>query len=98
MEPGESFKVSTLCNPNYKRYGIYTCEMIASWSDCERPVYDYVAYGNFNKTGFLETYLQCPECGCGPEGTPNLNDLYAAEQAGLREVSRVATIMLNPHE
>ena len=91
-------KVSRLCNPNFKRYGIYSCETIASWKDCNRPVYDYVAYGNINASGFLETYLQCPECGCGPEGAPNLNDLYAAEQSGLRKVSHVATSVLNPHE
>ena len=98
LTPGESLKVSKLCNPNFKVYGIYPCETIGATGSCNASVQNHVAVGHFNKNGFVETFLQCPECGCGPEGAPNLNDLYAAEKVSLRKVSHLANIMLNPHE
>ena len=46
-----------------------------------------VGWAYYNTNGHLETWLQCPQCGCGAEGAANLNDLYAAEQAGSRKIS-----------
>lgn len=60
--------------------------------------YDSPSYGNSNINDTLETVLQCPRsesfpCGCGPEGAADLNELYAAEKAGLRKTAVSNTMM-----
>ena len=100
FELGQSLEVSRLCNPNFKAQDVseFSCDFLAGWGYCDIKVVHLVRYGNFNENGTLETMLQCPQCGCGAEGAANLNDLYAAEVAGLRKVKDVATLMLKPHK
>ena len=69
---------------------------MAGWGYCDIKVVHLGRYENFNENGTLETLLQCPQCGFGAEGAANLNDLYAAEVAGFRKVTDVATLMLKP--
>ena len=62
---------------------------------CDMKVFDLINNGQWNTYGLFETFLQCPQCGCGSEGAANLNDLYAAEQDGSRNVSDVANTIFN---
>lgn len=78
--------------------GYGPCDEMASVGYCNIKVEYLVRYGFLNTNGIFETLLQCPQCGCGAEGAANLNDLYAAEEAGLRKVSNFTNIMLSPHE
>lgn len=54
---------------------------------CSFPVRNLVGWASYNTNDHLETWLQCPQSGCGAEGASNLNDLYAAEQVGSRKIS-----------
>ena len=106
LKRGQSLTYSKLCNPNFMISGVASCEIIANWNFCKASVkgivlFSYKATENSNTNDTLETALQCPRserfpCGCGPEGAADLNDLYAAEAAGLRKISAGANIML-PH-
>ena len=91
LESGQSLTFSGSCNPNFEFYHRnmhYSCENAVSRPKlCTNPVHMFVAWAINNTNGHLETYLQCPQCGCGAEGAANLNDLYAAEQSGSRKVS-----------
>ena len=73
------------------------CDEIDFWGFCEGSVSSIIHGGNWNKNGIYETFLQCPQCGCGSEGAANLNDLYSAEQDGSRKVSDVAYSMFKNH-
>ena len=99
FEAGHSLQVSEPCNPNL----IYTtfllqqldCDKIEFVGGCNLSVIGLIFHGHWNTNGHLETFLQCPQCGCGSEGATNLNDLYAAEQDGSRKVSDVANNIFN---
>ena len=73
------------------------CDTIDFFDMCDAPVFILLSGGNWNTNGIYETFLQCPQCGCGSEGAANLNDLYAAEQDGSRKVSDVAYTMFKNH-
>ena len=85
LERGQSLTFSGSCNPNFELYYRnmrYSCESVVSTPIyCTQPVHLHVAWATNNTNGHLETYLQCPQCGCGADGAANLNDLYAAEQS-----------------
>ena len=99
LEPGQSIEVSRLCNPNFKGFrGASRCDSYNIHDICRLSVRALIYYGHKNSNGFLETVLQCPQCGCGAEDAANLNDLYVEEQVGSRKVSDVANIMLSSHE
>ena len=100
FEVGHSFQVSASCNPNYIindwRVNLnYNCDFIKKNNGCTFPVRSLFNYSKLNTNGHLETFLQCPQCGCGSEGAANLNDLYAAEQDGSRKVSDAANTIFN---
>ena len=100
FEVGHSFQVSALCNPNYIIYDSYlsqnfNCDDIKSHNGCNFPVGGLFYSSKWNTNGHLETFLQCPQCGCGSEGAANLNDLYAAELEGSRTVWVDANSMFN---
>ena len=97
LELGQSIEVSRLCNPNFKLRG-QDCDFWAYRNICSLRVSHLIMFGHKNSNGFLETVLQCPQCGCGAEGAANLNDLYVEEQVGSRKVSDVANIMLSQYE
>ena len=99
MEAGDSIQVSESCNPNFIHYFFlepdikYNCDEIMNMGLCGTTVLNLIHYSQWNTDGHLETFLQCPQCGCGSEGAANLNDLYAAELDGSRKVSDVANTM-----
>ena len=97
LEPGQSFLFSGSCNPNlefYYRYNRYSCETVETSPQFDSStVRDIVVLASYNTNGHLETWLQCPQCGCGAEDAANLNDLYLAEQAGSRKVSDVELLI-----
>ena len=99
FETGQSLTFSGSCNPDlefYFRGYNYSCESAKSahFVDfCSFPVRDLIGWASYNTNGHLETWLQCPQCGCGAEDAANLNDLYAAEQAGSRKVSDVELLI-----
>ena len=97
LETGQSFTFSRSCNPNLEfnyRSWKYSCETVeTSPQFCSNPVRVLVGWASYNTYGHLETWLQCPQCGCGADGAANLNDLYAAEQAGSRKVSDVELLI-----
>ena len=88
MKAGDSIQVSESCNPNFIHYYFfephikYNCDEIMNMGLCGTSVLNLIHYSQWNKNGHLETFLQCPECGCGQisEGAANLFDLYAVEQ------------------
>ena len=93
LEPGQTLTISGSCNPNFvtgsPEYP-FTCKNVEEFEYiCNWWVTYLVRYGLYNENGHLETILQCPQCGCGAEGAANVNDLYAAEQAGSRKVSEI---------
>ena len=96
---GYSVQVSESCNPNliYNNPTSlqYDCDEIKYHGGCDFSVHWLIKYGQWNTNGVYETFLQCPQCGCGSEGAVNLNDLYAAEQDGSRKVSDVANTIFN---
>ena len=93
FETGQSLTFSGSCNPDlefFYRGHNYSCETAKSVhfvGFCSYPVRDLIAWASYNTNGHWETWLQCPQCGCGAKGAANLNDLYAAEQAGSRKIS-----------
>ena len=90
LEPGQSLTFSGSCNPNFELYYRnmrYSCESVVKSPLLCTTVPMLVAWAIKNTNGHLETYIQCPQCGCGSDGAANLNDLYAAEQSGSRKVS-----------
>ena len=99
--------VSELCNPDFIHIQYpnfingnpipkqYDCDELKDMGACDMKVSDLINYGQWNINGIFETFLQCPQCGCQSEGAANLNDLYAAEQDGSRNVSDVANTILN---
>ena len=90
LELGQTLTISNSCNPNYvndRQGSPLSCETIADLPGiCSWRSKWIVALGVYNENDQLETFLQCPQCGCGAEGAANINDLYAAEQAGSRKV------------
>ena len=83
---GRSIQVSNSCNPNftYFRSSAEDCDAIKEFvNGCDATVEGLIYNGVWNENGHLETFLQCPQCGCGSEGAVNLNDLYAAEVESL---------------
>ena len=84
---GDSIQVSTSCNPNftYFRSSGEDCDAIKEFGEdgCDATVQALIYNGVWNRNGHLETFLQCPQCGCGSEGAVNSNDLYAAELESL---------------
>ena len=92
FEVGHSLQVSRSCNPNF----IWNCDDHENYDDaCNSSVAGLFYYSNLNTNGHLETFLQCPQCGCGSEGAANLMDLYAAELEGSRTVLDDANSMYN---
>lgn len=96
LEFGQSIQVSGSCNPNFVDNNNWSCEAVTPF--CKLPVSTLIYNGSWNTNGIFETLLQCPQCGCGSEGAIDLNDHYAAEQAGSRKVSDVPEIMSNSTE
>ena len=93
FELGQSIEVSGSCNPNFSYYEI-TCEQSGQTFDvCNLSVDLLFEFGVYNENNHFETFLQCPQCGCGAEGIVNINDLYAAEQAGHRKVTDDETFL-----
>ena len=83
FEAGHSIQVSKSCNPNFIIQGqlvnwlTFDCDEIKSVGFCDYNLANYIIRGgSWNTNGHLETFLQCPQCGCGSEGAANLNDLY----------------------
>ena len=99
FEAGHSLQVSESCNPNliYSNDLQFDCEQIKLYGGCDLQVTWLIFSGQWNTHGHLETFLHCPQCGCGSEGAANLNDLYDAEQDGSRKVSDVANTMFENH-
>ena len=107
LELGQSLEISALCNPNFMIFDPFfetspkwSCEDIFIRGICttHTSAKGYVYFGNFNTNGFLETPLQCPQCGCGATGAANLNELNIEEETGSRKVSDVANIMFGQYE
>ena len=96
FEVGHSFHVSKTCNSNVTNpFWNHNCDDIKEFGGCDIPVISLIYWSQGNTNGHLETFLQCPECGCGSDGAANLNDLYAAEQEGSRLFLDVANTMYN---
>ena len=99
FEAGHSLQVSKSCNPKFVYGDVQSwhldCDDLKYRGACDLKVTELIFHGHSNTNGHLETFLQCPQCGCGSEGAANLNDLYAAEQNGLRKVSDVASTIFN---
>ena len=98
FEVGHLFQVSKTCNPNFinSNYN-HNCDDIKNQGGCDfiDSAIFLVFWSQWNTKGHLETFLQCPQCGCGSDGAANLNDLYAAEQEGSRTFLDVANTMYN---
>ena len=98
---GHTLQVSESCNSDFihdeqfKQFEQLDCEKIKHFGGCGLEVNVLIFLGHWNTHGHLETFLQCPQCGCGSEGAANLNDLYAAEQDGSRKVSDLANTIFN---
>ena len=95
-----SIQVSGSCNPNFivgnPNNKQYDCDELKDMDACDIKVVDLINNGQWNTNGILETFLHCPQCGCGSKGAANLNDLYAAEQDGSRNASDANTIFNEP--
>ena len=96
LEPGQTLTISGSCNPNYEYPNTgrpeypWTCKTAEEYKYiCNWRSNNFIRYGIYNENGHLESFLQCPQCGCGAEGAANINDLYAADQAGSRKVSEI---------
>ena len=91
LEPGQTLTISGSCNPNFGGpEDPFSCKLLEEHAYiCNWWINSLVKHGLYNENGHLETFLQCPQCGCGAESAANLNDLYAAEQAGSRKVSEI---------
>lgn len=87
IEHGHSPVVSGLCNPNFVDKDGYDCEDYFENGYCDDMITQLIFYSVWNENGILETSRQCPQCGCGADGAVNLNNLYADEVAGLKNVS-----------
>ena len=91
VELGQSVEFSGTCNPNFEAW--LTCENAQDYNLCTLSVQAIFNYGTYNENNHFETFLQCPQCGCGAQGAVNINDLYAAEQAGSRKVTDDETLL-----
>ena len=76
-------------------YWNHNCDDIKKYGGCDIPVQWFFYWSKLNTNGHLETFLQCPQCGCGSEGAANLMDVYTAELEGSRTVLDDANSMYN---
>ena len=75
FELGQSIEISRSCNPNFEAR--VSCEDVKYGINLCNDLRVLLAWGKYNANDHFETYLQCPQCGCGAEGAVNINDLYA---------------------
>ena len=83
--PNNTIEVSKLCNPNFiTEYSEISCGEIFRQGQCEFNLMEHLRearqyWRRYGKTVW-ETRLNCPECGCGKNGAPDLNEI--AEEEG----------------
>ena len=66
VELGQSVEFSGTCNPNFEAW--LTCENAQDYNLCTLSVQAMFNYGTYNENNHFETFLQCPQCGCGAQG------------------------------
>ena len=84
--PNNTIEVSKLCNPNFiTEYSEISCGEIFRRGECEFSLMEHLRearqyWRRYGGKTVWETRLNCPECGCGTNGAPDLNEI--AEEEG----------------